>query len=114
MLTVEIAEELRAQLKRYIDAQAASTRAQDARGAMPGGSTRARVTTANARWAQLAEGRDRVKEHVERHLAELVRPAAVASMRDALVALEDHDADRGYDAAAKNLLLALEALGVRG
>lgn len=39
-------------------AQAKSLRAMDARRALPAGSSRARVTTANARWARAAEARD--------------------------------------------------------
>lgn len=41
-------------------AAAKSTKASEARAALPPGSTRARVTTANARWARAAEERDRV------------------------------------------------------
>jgi len=39
-------------------AEAASERASQARAALPPGSTRARVTSANARWASAAEYRD--------------------------------------------------------
>ena len=42
----------------------ASEKACRARGALPPGSSRARVTTANARWARAAEARDRVQEMV--------------------------------------------------
>lgn len=41
-------------------AAAKSAKASEARAALPPGSTRARVTTANARWARAAEERDRV------------------------------------------------------
>jgi hypothetical protein len=112
MITAEIAEDLRRELERYLDAQAASTRAQDARAALPPGSTRARVTSANARWAQLAEGRDRLKEHIEQRLVELVRPAAVASIRSAVEALADHDPDRAREGAEHALKGALVALGI--
>ena len=61
MITVETATELRALLKRYLDAQAASTRAQDARGRLEAGSTRARVTSANARLQAACEHRDRLR-----------------------------------------------------
>ena len=82
MITVETATELRALLKRYIDAQAASTRAQEARARLQAGSTRARSTTANANWARAAEHRDRVKDAVETMLCELVRrPAACRDER---------------------------------
>jgi hypothetical protein len=43
-------------------AQAASDRASEARRALPPGSSRARVTTANARWMRAAEERDRVQK----------------------------------------------------
>jgi len=41
-------------------AAAKSVKASEARAALPPGSSRARVTTANARWARAAEERDRV------------------------------------------------------
>jgi hypothetical protein len=43
----------------------ASERACRARAALPPGSSRARVTTANARWANAAEARDRCQERIE-------------------------------------------------
>jgi hypothetical protein len=52
----------------------ASARARDRRAALPPGSSRARVTTANARWARLAEARDLV----ERELADAERAEALA------------------------------------
>jgi hypothetical protein len=42
-----------------------SERACRARAALPPGSSRARVTTANARWACAAEARDRCQERIE-------------------------------------------------
>lgn len=45
-------------------AQRASERAADARAALPMGSSRARVTTANARWRAAAEARDRAEAHL--------------------------------------------------
>lgn len=83
MLTVETATELRALLKRYLDAQAASTRAQDARARLQAGTTRARSTTANANWARAAEHRDRCADAVTEHLCALVRPPVVAAIRRA-------------------------------
>lgn len=44
----------------YYRADAASTRLAKVRASLPQGSTRARVTTANARWARAAEHRDRI------------------------------------------------------
>ena len=43
---------------------AASEKASDARARLGPGSSRARVTTANARWARLAEARDRVAAQI--------------------------------------------------
>lgn len=50
--------ELVAAWKAYDGAQHASLKAAAARAALPIGSSRARVTTAEARWAQNAERRD--------------------------------------------------------
>lgn len=61
VLTVALVT-LRADLAK---AQAKSTRAMGVRGRLPAGSTRARVTTANARWMAAAEERDRIKEMYE-------------------------------------------------
>lgn len=48
--------------KKKIDAAGAkSERLAQARGALPAGSSRARVTTANARWMRAAEERDRIE-----------------------------------------------------
>lgn len=50
-----------AQLERELArAEAASARACNARASLPAGSSRARVTSANARWARAAEHRDRI------------------------------------------------------
>jgi hypothetical protein len=42
-----------------------SARFAAARAALPPGSSRARVTTANARWARVAEARERVSRELE-------------------------------------------------
>jgi Alpha/beta hydrolase len=42
----------------------ASQRATEARAALPPGSSRARVTTANARWMRAAEARDRIAAQI--------------------------------------------------
>lgn len=47
--------------RELVKAQKASLRAAASRHRLPPGSTRARVTTANANWARAAEDRDRVK-----------------------------------------------------
>jgi len=61
---------LLAQLKRarreLEAAQRKSTKASEARAALPAGSSRARVTTANARWGVAAEARDRAAAEVAR------------------------------------------------
>lgn len=53
--------------------QRQSLEACDARGALPAGSSRARVTTANARWMRAAEARDRVAAQLAA-LDEAARP----------------------------------------
>ena len=50
--------------KGYIAAAKKSAKCSEARGALPAGSTRARVTTANARWMRAAEERDRVEKEL--------------------------------------------------
>jgi hypothetical protein len=42
-----------------------SARFADARAALPAGSSRARVTSANARWARAAEERDRIARQLD-------------------------------------------------
>ena len=49
---------LLAAVKRLHAAEAASLRAAERRAALPAGSSRARVTSANAAWARAAEERD--------------------------------------------------------
>jgi len=49
-----------ARLIAYIRAADASHRASEARRALPPGSSRAKVTSANARWISQAEERDRL------------------------------------------------------
>jgi hypothetical protein len=69
----------KAQIRDYRRACIASTRASEARSNLPQGSSRARVTTANARWKGAAEHRDRlaaelppeVVEQVQRELLEV-------------------------------------------
>jgi hypothetical protein len=46
-------------------AERVSLAAAERRGALPPGTSRARVTTANADWARKAEGRDHKIEHAE-------------------------------------------------
>ena len=51
-------------------AQERSERAMDARMRLPPGSSRARVTTANANWSRAAESRDRLRDLLDAALAE--------------------------------------------
>lgn len=53
--------------KELASLEAKSAKLAAARASLPPGSTRARVTTANARWARAAEAR----ETIRRHIAEL-------------------------------------------
>lgn len=68
MITAESAEALLVALKRYLAAQKTSLKAAEARHAHPPGSSRAKVTTANARWAQAAEGRDHLQAALQRQI----------------------------------------------
>lgn len=71
----ETLDEKIARLRRELEvAQRKSTKAMDRRRAMPPGSSRARVTTANANWARAAESRDRIKDLLDK--AEAVARAA--------------------------------------
>jgi putative hemolysin len=62
-------EQIPGEIRRYerllAQAQAASERAADRRMSLGVGASRARVTTANARWATAAEHRDRVAAHLD-------------------------------------------------
>ena len=53
-------DRLAALRRQYAAAHARSLRLAAVRAALPPGSSRARVTTANARWARAAEERDRL------------------------------------------------------
>jgi len=46
-------------------AEVASKKACEARGALPTGTSRARITTANARWMRAAEYRDRLRAKLD-------------------------------------------------
>ena len=106
MITVDSAIELQVLLKRYLAAQAASTRAQDARSRLQAGTTRARSTTANANWARAAEHRDRCADAVSEYLCALVRTPVVAAIREAGTYL-DGTRDTDTEAARDALLDAL-------
>jgi hypothetical protein len=60
-----------AQLRRELAAaERKSAKAAEARSSLPPGSSRARVTTANARWARAAEARDLLARRIEELEAE--------------------------------------------
>lgn len=67
----EIERELESLRSDLVRLTKASARACERRSALPPGSSRARVTTANARWALAAEARDRCQERIEKLEAEL-------------------------------------------
>jgi hypothetical protein len=59
-LRIARAAEIARFAKLYIDAERAVAKTSAARFALPAGSSRARVTTANARWSTACEHRDRL------------------------------------------------------
>jgi hypothetical protein len=68
---VPLLKELRAALCDLIKAEEDSMRLCIARGAMPVSSTRAKATTAEARWARAAEDRDRKLRRVSELVSQL-------------------------------------------
>lgn len=59
-----------AQLERLLQiAEERAAKASEARQSLPAGSSRARVTSANARWSSAAEERDRVWQQLEDYKA---------------------------------------------
>lgn len=67
--------------ERLIVAHIASLAASQRRASLPDGSSRAAITTANARWSRCAEERDRLIAELE---------AAGGNPREALQIAEDH------------------------
>jgi hypothetical protein len=67
-----------AEMIAYIKAADASSRASVARRDLPPGSSRAKVTTLNARWSSLAEERDRLASAMGPDGAEFVRVVQAA------------------------------------
>lgn len=59
----------------YVRAADASHRASEARRALPPGSSRARVTSANARWKSQAEERDRLGRELPADFTSAVQSA---------------------------------------
>lgn len=58
--------------KALAKAQKQSMKCAERRHALPIGSSRARVTTANANWARAAEHRDRIADQLDRAITEVV------------------------------------------
>lgn len=59
------------QLERILQiAEDRAAKASEARQKLPAGSSRARVTSVNARWASAAEERDRVRQQLEEYMKE--------------------------------------------
>lgn len=76
-----------AQLEKALaDAQAKSTAWTERRHALPPGSSRARVTTANANWARAAEHRDRCRDRLDAAKAKMVSEQTAAVVPAAPVA----------------------------
>lgn len=69
-----LAKELARRAKLYAEAVAESEKASEARMKLDAGSSRARITTANARWSTKAEHRD----HCERNLIIALEAAGLA------------------------------------
>lgn len=63
--TLAAARMLRALARDLEAAELACIKATAARAALPAGSSRAKVTSANARWARAAEGRDHCEARLE-------------------------------------------------
>lgn len=55
--------------RELVKAQAKSLKWAERRHALPAGSSRARVTTANANWARAAEHRDRIADQLDKAIA---------------------------------------------
>lgn len=75
-------------VRALVAAQARSTKTSEARLALPAGSSRARVTTANARWMRASEDRDR-REAALRAALERTNVPELAEMRRAASAQID-------------------------
>ena len=77
-MTME-SKEIKKLRRELAKAQAASLKAAEDRGNLPAGSSRARVTTANARWRTLAEYRDRVQADLNAALDALTARSGAVS-----------------------------------
>lgn len=69
-MAVVRADKRQQQLERLLQiAEDRAANAAEARQKLPAGTSRARVTSANARWASAAEERDRVRQQLEDYKA---------------------------------------------
>lgn len=75
-------DEILAAAKALVAAERASLKAAERRGALPPGSSRARVTTANADWARKAEHRDRLAARLGEAVAAAHIPLPTDTRRD--------------------------------
>ncbi len=87
--------DLHTKVRDLVASQKASAAAADARSRLPPGSSRARVTTANARWARAAEHRDRCAKAVH----------------DEIAAMEDAELIEQTNRAEAKLALARQVFG---
>ncbi len=75
--------DLRRDVVAYLAAHDAAAKACDARASLPAGSPRARVTSANARWASAAEERDRRAAALPDYLADALVKALTRAEQNA-------------------------------
>lgn len=75
-------KEVKRRVVAFLDAYEASVRASEARAALPPGSSRAKVTTANARWMSAAEERDRCARELPGALHNELFSALIAAERE--------------------------------
>lgn len=83
MSTAAARQEVHRKVRAYLAAHEAAAKACDARSSLPPGSTRARVTSANARWASAAEERDRTFRELPADLGDALFRALTRAEQDA-------------------------------
>jgi hypothetical protein len=71
-----------------------SAKASEARSALPAGSSRARVTTANARWMRAAEARDRREMELRETFADYLDTARDLAEQDQIDRMRDERMER--------------------
>lgn len=73
-MSLEIFEKIADMAKQLVEAQKKVLRESGKRQALPPGSTRAKVTTANARWMAICEERDRLEEELRQYVGSIWFP----------------------------------------